>query len=57
VVSENLRIQLENYTSTRVTRQLDGALLGPRTIFQRRSLYEECLVLITSDIFFQSVCV
>jgi hypothetical protein len=37
----------------RVTRQLDGALPGPRTVFKEEAS-EECLVLITSNILFFS---
>jgi hypothetical protein len=44
VESRNLRIQLGSYTFTRVTRQLDGALPGPRTVFKEEA-FEECLVL------------
>jgi hypothetical protein len=44
VESRNSRIQLESYTFTRVTRQLDRALLGPRTVFKEEAS-EDCLVL------------
>jgi hypothetical protein len=40
----NLGIQLRSYTFTRVMRQLDGALLGLRTVFKEEAS-KECLVL------------
>lgn len=49
VESGNSGIHLLSYTYMRITRQLDGALLGPRTVFK-----EECFGF---DVLYFSQCV
>ena len=56
VESGNSRIQLRNYTFSRVTRQLDGAQPGPRTMFKEEAS-KGCLPVFSFQFVFSfSIC-